>query len=138
MVIKLLLDFPLNWTFDHINAFKEAIQLQSPLTPILKYISTIPLHQFPMHIFDDLESLEPFGNIFLNPVFYCPPITIKQFQTFGNNNEHLKITINKKEEIAFFKSDLSNNPKKQPYIEFLYTTNWYKKDFLIQDLRFTK
>ncbi|WP_044748903.1 single-stranded-DNA-specific exonuclease RecJ [Bacillus alveayuensis] len=129
--------------FDHINAFKEAIQLaaldEPPLKPELKYISKIPLHQFPMHIFDDLSVLEPFGMAFPKPLFYCSPLAIKQFQAFGKNNDHLKLTANKKEAIAFFKGGYVTKLQAQSLAEFLYTPNCLtKRNFLIQDLRLVK
>lgn len=133
--------FSMPLDFDHIHAFKEAIQLaaleEPPLHPKLKYISTIPLHQFPMHIFDDLSVLEPFGMSFPKPLFYCSPLAIKQFQVFGKNNEHLKLTTNDKEAIAFFKGAMANKLQQQSLAEFLYTPHCpMKKDFLIHDLRF--
>lgn len=133
--------FSIKPDFDHIHAFREAIQLaaldEPPLTPKLKYISTIPLHQFPMHIFDDLGVLEPFGMSFPKPLFYCSPLVIKQFQVFGKNNEHLKLITNDKKAIAFFKGAMANKLQQQSLAECLYTPSCpIKKDFLIHDLRF--
>ncbi|MEK4254608.1 hypothetical protein [Ureibacillus sp. FSL K6-2830] len=92
-----------------------------------------------MHIFDDLSALEPFGMSFPKPLFYCSPLAIKQFQTFGKNNEHLKLTTNKKEAIAFFKGGYVTKLQAYPLTEFLYTPNCpITKDFLIHDLRLAK
>jgi single-stranded-DNA-specific exonuclease len=90
-----------------------------------------------MHIFADLSVLEPFGMSFPKPLFYCSPLVIKQFQVFGKNNEHLKLTTNDKEAIAFFRGEMANKLQQQSLAEFLYTPNCpMKKDFLIHDLRF--
>jgi len=133
--------FSINLDFNHINNFIKEIQIaaleEPPLNPKLKYISNIPLNQFPMHLVDEIDSLEPFGVSFPKPIFYCSPMEIKIIQKFGNNDEHLKLISNNKEAIAFFYGNLENELNLTPLVEFLYSPNSLKKkDFIIQDIRF--
>ncbi|PLS17622.1 single-stranded-DNA-specific exonuclease RecJ [Bacillus sp. M6-12] len=125
------------------NEFNLAIQRaaveEAPIRPKVNYIGKVPLHQFPIHLFDDLVALEPFGMAFPKPLFYSSPIVIRQYQTFGKNNEHLKINVKRKEANAFFKGSFLPQLQRAPLTEFLYTPNCIKKkDFLIHDLRNAK
>ncbi|WP_316572079.1 single-stranded-DNA-specific exonuclease RecJ [Neobacillus sp. YIM B06451] len=118
---------------------QEAAKEQQLISPKVNYIGNISLSDFPIHLFDDLSALEPFGVAFPKPLFYSSPMVIKQYQTFGKNNEHLKLFIKKREAQAFFQGEFSSKLQGFSLTELLYTPNCIKKkNFLINDLRIAK
>lgn len=46
-----------------------------------------------LHLIQDIESLAPFGNSNLNPIFTLKNMKIIEYKKIGRNNEHLKIKI---------------------------------------------
>ncbi len=124
---------------EKIDLFRKAVQLaimnDSEIKPMIQYTNQFDLMKFPVELFKDLVALEPFGIGNPKPIFHCPPTQqLSNFELFGNNKEHVKLTINKKKLLAFSKG---HHFKKQwTTLEFLYTPNcWKEKNFLINDLR---
>ncbi|MEX3748365.1 single-stranded-DNA-specific exonuclease RecJ [Lysinibacillus xylanilyticus] len=123
---------------EKIDAFRKAIQLaamkEPQIKPLIQYTSQIDIKSFPNELFYDLSALEPFGIGNPKPIFYCPTINQVKYELFGKQNEHIKLSIQKKELLAFSKGRYLQN--KWSALEFLYTPNCLKeKNFLIHDLR---
>jgi len=123
---------------DKVESFRRAIQLvveNEPIKPpVIQYINQMDIKKFPQILFNDLAALEPFGMGNPKPIFYCPMTSDLKYELFGKLNDHVKLTIHKKELLAFSKGRYLQD--KWSSLEFLYTPNcWKDKNFLIHDLR---
>lgn len=93
------------------------------------------MSRFSDHLFADFQCIEPFGQGFEKPLFYCKgPIT--NSTTFGKTNDHLKLNYGRKQAIGFFKGHLHmklNNRFKD--IHMIYSPlDPINKSFLINEL----
>ncbi len=80
--------------------FHEAVVGQvgeEPLKPTVRFDRALGFGEIGFELLKELELLQPFGMGNPEPLFTSPPVTVKDFRTFGKGNIHVKLVLSDKE-----------------------------------------
>jgi single-stranded-DNA-specific exonuclease len=124
---------------NHLHQFNNDIQnsarSQGMVTPIKKYLAILPTDEFTNEFYKDIVCLEPFGQLFPQPIFLSHLHSAKGFNIKKSDKGHVTFHSKTNERYYFFnKANIIDEKIKQPF-RFFYNSNLNKKhEFIIHDL----
>lgn len=125
--------------YGQIEEFKQKVQYSAIQEGEIErkklYLCPFPVHQISNELINEFELLEPFGMGFQKPLFFSGKVKPKSIETFGQNNQHLKMSFGGKKVTAFMMGT-NLNQLRDKYVALLYSPLSYKhKSLLLDDLK---
>lgn len=109
-----------------LNVFTQDMQIaaqhEGPIKPVKHFFTECSPQYFSNNIYDDIHSLEPFGQGFSQPIFLSNSLMFTETQTFGKENNHGKLTLPSNECFYLFNRGNVVNHVRNKEIKLFYSS----------------